>query len=375
MLEKELYITVMTTPTAIRAILGSAFTFCVLAAFPLTGRSLSTQTAERFSSLPPSSVSVQQSVRDRGIPSWAECVTPLTEALVAPVTEFRSSLAFRGLATAAAMRPRVVIAEYTFKHNQKGPELENLTLALSSLDRLMMPAGSVLSFNDVTGPRVTERGYQEGLMYSAGKVVLGTGGGVCVASTALYNAALLAGLPITQRWMHSGPTSYAEPTRDAAVVFGLKDLRIKNNTGSPIWIKTSVTSSEVSVKLLSFAKLPYRVVLKEKGLSFIPGGVTTTDVDWLEPELVSKGAPGCNRILTREIWKDGKLLRTEEICHDIRAPIARVVGIRKPAPQNLSSDFDKGLLGAEAPDSAKISPKDYGAEHALDIPSFDPPGQ
>lgn len=362
------YTPVMTTPVVIRASLSSALMLGVLISCSWVGQTISEGGGTALFRAPVYAYASTLEGSESKAPVWAACVAPLDDAIRAPVTEFRSSLSFRGLATAAAIRPHAVLAEYSFEHHQKGPELENLTLALSHLDRLMIPSESVLSFNEVTGPREEARGYQEGLMYSGGKVITGTGGGVCVASTALYNAALVAGLPIVERWMHSGPTSYADPTRDAAVVFGAKDLRIKNSTKSPIWIRAAVTDSRVSIKLLSFTTLPYKVVLKEKGLSFIPSGVTTKDIDWLEPELVSKGAPGCNRILTREIWRDGKLLKSEEICHDIRQPIARVVGIRKPAPETAPPDYAKDIPGFDASGSLKIDPGSLGGDHALEVP-------
>lgn len=260
-------------------------------------------------------------------PVWAECVVDLEAALRLPTSDFRSSMPFRGIAAAASTRPSVVLASYEFEHCQDGPELENLTLALNALNRLVIPPRGVLSFNETVGPRLESRGFQPGLMFSRGKVVTGVGGGVCVASTALYNCALEAGLPIVERWMHSGPTSYARPSRDAAVVFGLKDMRIKNNTASPVWVLTRVADGVVHISLLSQQAPAARVALREEGQSHIPFALQIQPGEEPDVMIIQKGAPGCDVKLVREFWVGSKLRKTEVVCHDTRKPVTRIVGI------------------------------------------------
>ena len=144
-------------------------------------------------------------------------------------------------------------------------------------------------------------------MYAQGKGITGVGGGVCVASTALYNAALEAGLPIVERWMHSGPTSYASPTRDAAVVFGAKDMRVKNNTGNPIWILTHVENGRARLSLLSMQPLPYRVALREVGESHIPFALEMPPPEEPEPTVIPKGHAACNVKLVSAFLSDSHL--------------------------------------------------------------------
>lgn len=241
---------------------------------------------------------------------------------------------------ASSGRPTAVLASFEAPHNQSGAELVNLTLALEALDRIVIPPYAQLSFNDATGPRLAERGYQAGLMFSQGKVVKGLGGGVCVASTALYNAALLGGLPIIERWMHSGLPSYAGPTRDAAVVFGHKDLVIKNSLSEPLWVRTFVEGKNVRISLLTLRPRPYEVRLVESGKSFIASplkiqpreefedqATAAVPADKDNPEVLSPGAPGCDLKLVRELWQNGKRVKTELIAHDVRAPRPRVLAL------------------------------------------------
>lgn len=260
-------------------------------------------------------------------PVWLACLTPLEEALRQPVTVYRSILPSRGLAAAAMVRPSVVLASYEIEHHQDGPELVNLTLAMEALDRLVIPPGAELSFNEAVGPRREERGYLPGLMFAKGKVVRGVGGGVCVASTVLYNAALLGGLPIVERWMHSGMTGYAPPTRDAAVVYGARDLRIRNNTQNPIWVRAIVEEGRARVSLLSTQRQPLQVRLVEEGPAFIPPPLETQPGTEPAPVIVDEGAPGCDRRLIRQFLKNGRVVAEEEICRDVRRPRPRVIAL------------------------------------------------
>lgn len=85
----------------------------------------------------------------------------------------------------------------------------NLELAASKIDGLIVSPGEVFSYNKVVGARTIEAGYKEAAIYSDGKVVDGIGGGICQISSTLYNSAVLANLEITERHNHQFLTSYA----------------------------------------------------------------------------------------------------------------------------------------------------------------------
>ena len=125
----------------------------------------------------------------------------------------------------------------------------NIKIALSKFDGLVLDVGEVLSFNQTTGPRTEENGYQSAKIISGGVFVDGFGGGVCQVSTTLYNACLLSGLEILEVHSHSLPVSYVEPSFDAMVNIGSSDLKIKNNTGGKILITTSYENDICKVKI------------------------------------------------------------------------------------------------------------------------------
>ncbi len=113
----------------------------------------------------------------------------------------------------------------------------NLTVGAAKLNgRILMP-GEVLSGYECLQPFTEENGYQTAAAYENGQVVDSIGGGVCQISTTLYNAALEAELEIVQRQNHSMIVTYVEPSRDAAIAGTYKDLKIKNNYSTPIYVE------------------------------------------------------------------------------------------------------------------------------------------
>lgn len=123
---------------------------------------------------------------------------------------------------------------------------ENLRLAAEAINGYVIEPGATFSFNEVVGDTTAERGYKEApVLYSSG---LGSsdGGGICQVSTALYIAAVKADLEIVERHPHSVPSDYAPIGLDATIVYGSRDLRIKNNTDFPITIYAKAVGQTVT---------------------------------------------------------------------------------------------------------------------------------
>ena len=103
--------------------------------------------------------------------------------------------------------------------------------------------GSQFSFNNVVGQRTEANGFFPAIEYAYGEHVMGIGGGVCQASTTVYQAAVSAGLQIIKRSPHSDSVSYTEYGKDATVYWLDKrkiDLVFKNNTDDPIYMVAAV---------------------------------------------------------------------------------------------------------------------------------------
>lgn len=114
----------------------------------------------------------------------------------------------------------------------------NVNVALKDFNGMVVEPGQEVSFNDVTGEKTPEKGYQKAKIILNGVYVDGYGGGACQASTTLYNALILADIEILEVNPHSLPVSYVPLALDAMVSEGYSDLRFKNNLENPIYIKT-----------------------------------------------------------------------------------------------------------------------------------------
>ncbi len=133
--------------------------------------------------------------------------------------------------------------------NSSPERKNNIKIALSALDGIVLDEGEILSFNSVTGERSEKNGYKQAKIISGGTFVSGFGGGVCQVSTTLYNASLLSGLEVLEVHNHSLPVSYVEPCFDAMVNSGSSDLVIRNNSGGKIIITTSYSGNKCKVKI------------------------------------------------------------------------------------------------------------------------------
>ena len=122
----------------------------------------------------------------------------------------------------------------------KGGRKHNVSLALSKFNGKIVNPSEEISFNEVTGPQTAETGYQNAIVIMNGQYVDGIGGGICQASTTLYNALLLSGVEINEVHKHTLPVGYVELSLDAMVNEGTADLKFKNISSEPIYIKALV---------------------------------------------------------------------------------------------------------------------------------------
>ena len=125
----------------------------------------------------------------------------------------------------------------------------NIKRALSSFNGLIVKPEDEVSFNETTGPRTEENGYKKANIILNGAYVEGSGGGVCQASTTLYNALLLSGIDIVEVSHHSLPASYVPLSLDAMVSDGSSDMVFKNGLESPIYIRTYGTDTDAVVEI------------------------------------------------------------------------------------------------------------------------------
>ena len=217
-------------------------------------------------------------------------------------------------------------------------ERANILLSARLVDGATLAPGQEFSFNARVGERTPERGFRDGLMFDAGRVVRGTGGGICLIATGLYNAALGAGLAIEERHPHSGVVGYAPPGCDAGIVYGQEDLRFRNTTAKPLVIRARAEGDRVAVRLFGQAPPPgHQVIVKPLALSTIPAAVVSKTDPALPPgQTVVDQTPraGYDVVVGRFWTVHGRVVRREVVARERRAPRPEIVRVAPPpAPE------------------------------------------
>ena len=130
----------------------------------------------------------------------------------------------------------------------------NLALAIGRVSRILIRPGEVFSFWQVIGPPTAANGFQKGRNIINGELKTGYGGGLCQMAGLLYHLGLIGGLDPIERHPHSLDL-YREEERytplgaDATVVYGYKDLRLRNRHPNPVWFAFELSSEEIRGKL------------------------------------------------------------------------------------------------------------------------------
>lgn len=161
-----------------------------------------------------------------------------------------------------------VIGEFSTKFNPNiRGRTTNLRKSAQNIDGTIVPNGTVFSANKAIGERTAQNGWKEAKMFVNGDVVDGIGAGICQTATTIYNAALLAGLPIVERHQHQFRVYYAPASRDATLYWGVKDFKFRNNTGGSIYVQTFLRNNHYIVRLYGTSPMTKNVKVESKVLS------------------------------------------------------------------------------------------------------------
>lgn len=147
------------------------------------------------------------------------------------------------------------IATYTTTlYDKEKTRIENINLAISKLNGVIIENGAEFSFNNTIGPMDESNGFKKATGFdSKGRKIKISGGGLCQISSTLYNSALIAGFEITERHPHSRRVYYVPKDKDATIFYGSLDLKFINNSGSKVRIDASATESTVTINLIKIS--------------------------------------------------------------------------------------------------------------------------
>lgn len=180
--------------------------------------------------------------------------------------------------------------------NQQG-RINNIGVALKLFDGMIVAPDETVSFNRIIGDTTQEKGYSLAKIIVNGKYEDDFGGGVCQASTTLYNALLLADIEVLSANPHSLKVGYVWGGFDAMVANGLSDLVFKNTTGASIVISTFCNDLECGVRIYGL-KNDYSIRRISEKVDF--------DSE-KQPTISSK------YISSLQYYKDGELVKTKKL--------------------------------------------------------------
>jgi vancomycin resistance protein YoaR len=187
-------------------------------------------------------------------------------------------------AEARAMGITTQLGSYQTQWTGTPVRQHNVKLATEKTSNKLVAPGEEYDFAKVLGPRTKEEGFTIVPGIGAGGLEDVFGGAICQVSTTAFNAALLAGLKITERWNHSLYIDHYPAGRDATITSGAapKDLRFVNDTPGYIWIWAE--SDGISTTFVIFGTDDGRKVTLQTSERYgVTAGLDTTTV--LDPAL------------------------------------------------------------------------------------------
>jgi vancomycin resistance protein YoaR len=119
-----------------------------------------------------------------------------------------------------------------------------------ALNGYVLLPGETLSIDRIIGPRTTAKGYVPAPYLQAGEgQCCAVGGGVSQFGTTLHNAVFWGGFRVVQHKPHTAWISRYPLGIEATLVYSSIDYRFTNDTLTPLTIRTSTTSTSLTVEL------------------------------------------------------------------------------------------------------------------------------
>ena len=200
----------------------------------------------------------------------------------------------------------------TSLENKEENTVYNIKLSSEVINGILVKPQEFFSFNKYVGPAEKADGYKESIIIANGIFVNGYGGGICQVSSTLYNVALLANLSIVERYNHSvygDATKYIPLGQDAAIFYGFKDLRFKNNSDHEIVVFSKVFRDTLQISIFGGNEDKAEVEIISKDKKVIDYQIIREKDSKLEAGqeiVVQEGVPGYQIKTYRIVRKDGE---------------------------------------------------------------------
>lgn len=153
-------------------------------------------------------------------------------------------------------------------------KVHNLKLAASTINGIVIQPNQTFSFWKCVRQAKKKGKYKEGLSLVNGELVHVYGGGLCQISNLLFWCFVHSPLTIVERHTHfvkafPNPPSDIPEGMDATVSEGWKDLKVRNDTDTPIQIVLDFDDRYLIARLLQDAPIQTRMSITGKNLRFI----------------------------------------------------------------------------------------------------------
>ena len=213
----------------------------------------------------------------------------------------------------------------------------NMKLALEAMNGTVLQPGATFSFNGTTGDTTTGAlGYLPAGAIAGNKSVQAYGGGICQASTTLYGAVIRSDLEIVTRYNHLWPSSYVPIGQDATVDYPGLDFRFRNSTEYPVYIQAGMSGTKLTVTLYGDKDPSYDYidVVSEKTETIPMPAPKYTD----DPDEAVSGNAGSRATATKLYYKDGQVIKTEELPSSYYRPVQPVIYRESGSSSGASSN-------------------------------------
>ena len=179
-----------------------------------------------------------------------------------------------------------LVSEYTtsFKGSTLGRRnrVSNMALAVDRINGVVLAPDEEFSMNETILDRNKENGYYLAPAIRNGTYEKEYGGGVCQVSSTLFNAVMMADLPVTERHHHSWPMTYVPIGRDATISTGYKDFKFVNDTEGELVIFAHMDkkAKKITVQLYGIHSQDFdHIVVTSKRTGSLPAKGTKVQLD------------------------------------------------------------------------------------------------
>jgi len=247
---------------------------------------------------------------------------PLDESLESPEITISKILDM-------GIKDEITTAATSFNQTDQN-RAHNIALAAKSIDNIVLAPGDLFSFNQIVGHASLDQGYKDAPIIVNEQIVMGAGGGICQVSSTLYNAVLLAGLKIEERYNHGLPVGYLPPGLDATISYDYLDLKFRNDSLSHFLIHMQVLDNELKAILFGDPSQKQEVKIINQNLNTIAPPVHYRQVEdrpLSYKSLIQEGKSGYTVETIRIFYEKGEEVSREHLGKDYYAPRPEIYAV------------------------------------------------